>query len=102
MVQTRSGQASTASESKPRTTNSKATKAKKDFADDMKKKDVKKPVDEGKAETPPETVPEKRKRHDEPENDVAQEQEQEPSSKEEQPPPTKTVKENEETTDIKH
>lgn len=90
MVQTRSGQASTASESKPQITHFKATKA---------KKDVKGPIEEQKTELPTEIVPEKRKRDDEVVKDVAQDQDRESSSKAEQPPPNKAVKENEETTE---
>lgn len=89
MVQTRSGQASTASESKPQITHFKATKA---------KKDVKGPIEEQKTELPTEIVPEKRKRDDEVVKDVAQDQDRESSSKAEQPPPNKAVKENEEET----
>jgi hypothetical protein len=89
MVQTRSGQASTASESKPQTTHVKATTA---------KKDVKGPIEEQKTELPTEIVPEKRKRDDEVVKDVAQDQDRESSSKAEQPPPNKAVKENEEET----
>jgi hypothetical protein len=74
----------------------KATK--KAATDDVKKEDVKKPVDEGKADLTTETVPEKRKRDEVSEKDAAQDQDQEPSSKEEQPPPSKAVKENEEQT----
>lgn len=94
MVQTRSGQASTGSESKPQAKHSKA--AKEAATDDVKKGDEKKPVDEVKAKVDPETVLEKRKRDDEPGEDVTQDQE--PPSKEEQPPPSKAVKENEEET----
>lgn len=96
MVQTRSGQASTASESKPQTAHFKATK--KATTNDVKKKDVKKPVDKGKADSTTETAPEKRKRDEVSEKDAAQDQDREPSSKEEQPPPSKAVKENEEQT----
>lgn len=93
MVQTRSGQASTASESKPQTTHFKATK--KAAADDVTKKDIKKPIGEEKSELPTETVLEKRKRDDESEKKAAQDQEQKPLSNEEQPPPSKAVKEDE-------
>lgn len=51
-------------------------------------------MDEGKTDQPTETLPEKRKRDDEPEKDVTQGQDGEPSSKEEQPPPNKVVKGN--------
>lgn len=101
MVQTRSGQASTASESKPQTAHFKATK--KAVTDDVTKEAFKKPVEEGKAESTTETVPEKRKRDEESDKVVAQDQEQKPPSKEEQPPPSKAVKEDEgEKTEAKH
>lgn len=94
MVQTRSGQASTGSESKPQAKHFKT--AKKAATDDVKKKDDKNPVDGIKAEVDTETVPEKRKRDDETGENVTQKQD--PPSKEEQPPPSKAVKESEEET----
>lgn len=97
MVQTRSGQASTASESKPRITHVKASK--KAGTDDAERENIKKPVNEGEKDTAAETVPEKRKRDDEPDKDVTHDQDQaEPPTKEGQPPPSKTVKESEEDT----
>ena len=67
-----------------------------------KKEDIKKPIGEEKPEPTTETVPEKRKRDDEPEQNVAQDQDQEPPSKEEQSPPKKAVKEDEDKIETKH
>jgi hypothetical protein len=101
MVQTRSGQAATASESKPQTTHFKATK--KAATNEATKEDIKKPIEGRKAELPAEIAPEKRKRDDEPASDVVQDEEQKPPSKEEQPPPSKAMKEDDkEKTEAKH
>lgn len=95
MVQTRSGQASTASESKPKPTVSKSAKAKKPTAteNNKTKSEVNKPIAQDDPE-PNTTVPEKRKR-DEKDTEVKNDADetQEPASKEEQPPPSKTAKE---------
>ncbi|EEA28467.1 hypothetical protein TMatcc_003205 [Talaromyces marneffei ATCC 18224] len=96
MVQTRSGQASMASESKPQTTHFKASK--KATTNNVKTKDAKEPVNANKKELPAETVPEKRKRDGESKNDNAQDEDQEPLSKAEQASPSKAVKEDEEET----